>query len=57
MFWNPLRGTLKTTAEAEPAIRILIDHNFLAEMPNDEHGKPGRPSRRFKVNPAVMTDW
>jgi hypothetical protein len=50
-IWNPFRGTYKTTAEIEPVIRTLVDHAYIAELPNAEIGRPGRPSRRFGINP------
>lgn len=52
-MWHPLRGTYKTTEAVEPAIRTLIDHNWIVELPSSEHRRPGSPSRRFRINPKA----
>lgn len=35
----------------QPAIELLIRDGYL--MPTDEHRRPGRPSEKYRVNPAV----
>jgi primase-polymerase (primpol)-like protein len=54
-LWHPLRGSFKSVLEFEPVIRLLLDHNHLGELHNAETGKPGRPSRRFRIHPALLT--
>jgi hypothetical protein len=53
-LWHPLRGTLRTVAEGEPVLNVLLDRGFLQELPSAETGKPGRSSRRFRINPKVV---
>ncbi|MEM8493830.1 MAG: YfjI family protein [Planctomycetota bacterium] len=55
--WNPLRGTYKTTREAEPGFALLIDHNLIYERDADAFRTRGRPSRVFYVHPEVAEDW
>ncbi|HEX4124497.1 MAG TPA: YfjI family protein [Tepidisphaeraceae bacterium] len=56
-MWNPLRGRMKAVKEMEPALRRLIDHNYLRELPTPEMDKPGRPQRRFEINPRLTVEW
>jgi hypothetical protein len=52
-LWHPHRGSFKSVLEFEPVIRLLVDHNHLAELPNSEIGKAGRPSRRFRIHASA----
>jgi hypothetical protein len=55
-LWNPNRGTYASVAEFDEVLGCLLDHNCLAELPNSECGKPGRPSRRFRIHPALEAE-
>jgi hypothetical protein len=55
--WMPLRGRWPTVDAIEPGFLTLLDHNYLAEMPNPDAGKRGRPSRMFRVNPSLTEGW
>ena len=52
-LWHPHRGTFKRVQDIEGAIRLLIDHNHIAEAWTPQLEKPGRPSRKFRINPAL----
>jgi len=42
-------------AEADPALALLLDAEWLHPLPPTGSGKPGRPpSPRFAVNPAAL---
>lgn len=46
------RAMYKTPAEAERAIRLLVEYGHLRELPRTDG--PGRPSLRFAVNPSTL---
>jgi len=57
-IWHPLRGTFKTTADIEPAVETLMDHNLVLPIEEQMQGKRGRRGRRYLVNPKAMAgDW
>jgi hypothetical protein len=50
------RGHFDQVAELEPALAVLVAHNYLRPMPPPKRDGPGRPaSPGFAVNPAVHT--
>jgi DNA-binding cell septation regulator SpoVG len=55
--WHPLRGKYKRVGDVEAGFQKLIDHNLIAEWGGGMAGKPGRPSRRFRVHPQVAEEW
>jgi hypothetical protein len=55
--WNPLRGKFKRVGDVEGGFQKLIDHNLIAELGTPDIGKPGRPSRRFRVHPDLAEEW
>jgi hypothetical protein len=52
-LWHPLRGTFRTTADIEPAIDVLLDHNLVLPVEERRPGKRGRRGRRFRTNPRA----
>jgi hypothetical protein len=55
--WHPLRGTYKRAKDAEPGFEVLIEHSYIEELHTADLRKPGRPSRRFRVNPLIVEMW
>jgi hypothetical protein len=55
--WIPLKGTFKRAKDAEPGFEVLTEHNYIEELHSADRGKPGRPSRKFRVNPAIVEGW
>jgi len=53
-LWHPLRGTFRTTADIEPAIDVLLDHNLILPTEERRPGKRGRRGRRFRTNPRAL---
>jgi hypothetical protein len=53
-LWHPLRGTFKTTADIEPAVDVLLDHNLVMPVEEWPQGKRGRRGRRYIVNPKAL---
>ncbi len=53
-LWHPLRGTFRTTADIEPAIDVLLDHNLVLPVEERRPGKRGRRGRRFRTNPRAL---
>jgi hypothetical protein len=53
--WHPLRGTYTRTLDVEGGFAVLIDHNYIAEFEGKGEGKPGRPSRKFRVHPRLVS--
>lgn len=48
------KGRFKKVESLKPALGVLIDHNFIREVPEPPRLGPGRkPSPTFEVNPAV----
>jgi hypothetical protein len=53
-LWHPLRGTFKTTADIDPAVDVLLDHNLVMPVEEWPQGKRGRRGRRYIVNPKAL---
>jgi len=53
--FDALRGSFKRMIELEPAFSVLIERYYIVELGQER--KPGRPSRKFKVNPALTEAW
>jgi hypothetical protein len=56
-IWHPLRGGIKTAKEAEPGFEVLVQHNLIEEVHTASMGKPGRPGRKYRVNPIIVEGW
>jgi hypothetical protein len=56
-LWTLIKGTHKAVTEIEPVLKMLVDHNYLREIPSSETAREGRPSRRFRFNPEVVSQW
>jgi len=52
-----LKGSFKRMTELEPAFLVLIERHYIFELEPEHTRKPGRPSRIFKVNPALTKEW
>jgi len=47
------KGRFKRVAELEPAIGVLVEHNYVRELADETERRPGRrKSPRYQVNPA-----
>ncbi len=53
-LWHPLRGTFRTTADIEPAVEMLLDHNLVLPVEERLPAKRGRRGRRFRANPKAL---
>jgi putative DNA primase/helicase len=53
-LWERVRGTYRKVRDVDGGLSLLIDHNYLMEPPGREEGQPGRPSRKFLVNPEAV---
>ena len=50
--YQGMKGRFRKVAEVRPALRLLVDHNYIRQMPSPERGGSGRkPSPIFEVNP------
>lgn len=60
-IYRETRSRFKTVADMRPVLANLVDRNFLAPLPEPEHGGPGRkPSPLFAIHPDAHkygTDW
>lgn len=45
--------TMTSAADVEPAIELLVRDGYLVPIP-DDNNRRGRPSERYRVNPAVL---
>ena len=52
-LWHPLRGTFKKASDMEDAVEVLLDHNLILEHEGNRL-RPGRPARRYFVNPRAV---
>jgi len=50
-LWLGVRSLAPSMKDAEPAFTALVERGYLFEMDGDN--RRGRPSRRFRVNPAA----
>lgn len=56
--FQALKGTYRRMADLEPAFDVLVERFYLFEAPRaEEKLAPGRPSRRFSVNPILVERW
>jgi hypothetical protein len=53
--FDALRGSYPRAADLEPAVEVLVERYFIEEQPRSTTA--GRPSRVFKVNPALTEKW
>jgi replicative DNA helicase len=54
-LFNLARSRFKMMAEMDPSLLRLIDHGFLAVLPEPEKKSPGRkPSPQFAIHPATQ---
>ena len=52
--FNALRARFKTVAALEPALAVLVSHEYLRRRPDPKHeGSGRRPSPTYEVNPAA----
>ena len=49
--YRELRPHFQKTKELEPALQLLVDHNYIKEKPGE--AKPNRPSVIYQVNPYL----
>jgi hypothetical protein len=55
IFTAASRGRFKQAADLDPAIKVLLDHGWLAEIPVETPTGRGRPpSPRWHVHPAAL---
>jgi replicative DNA helicase len=49
--WQGVRGRYQRVEEMEPALRLLMEHGYIREKPEERTRGRGRPSVIFEVNP------
>jgi hypothetical protein len=55
-LFNASRSRFKRVEDIDPAIRLLIAHNYLREALSQEREGPGRkPSPAYEINPGLYT--
>ena len=53
--FQELKGTFKRMAELDPALAVLRERFYIFDV--EEHRRPGRPSRQFRVNQILVKGW
>ncbi len=49
--WQALRGHLKKAKDLDAPLALLQEHGFIRSADQERGNRPGRPSKRFIVNP------
>ena len=51
--YQAMKGTFPRRADLDPGLAVLIERGYIRRPQTPEERKPGRPSERLQVNPAI----
>ncbi len=52
--FNALRGGIQKVDELDKPLGILLDHDYIREIPQDRLGPGRKPSQKYKINPLWL---
>jgi hypothetical protein len=55
--FQALKGSFRRMSELQPALEVLVERAYLAEVDSKNNKRPGRPSKSYTVNTALTEGW